>query len=255
MAAKARMFKPNGKPVEASEVFSKIPFFCNTENCDAQMLIVSMGENSAHFRSKSKLDHKFPICIRNDIEFNPDKYNKNLFQLNNFKNKMLNISEKNNIHKGSGGGGSVGTDSRISPDTLKSVYAAYIESLSSGEDTIGDCKYSDFMRCKENYIDFISNPYGFFVVETSYYYAIKNESALLLNVPMFTPKSPAYHVKVHFTDRNDFDRVYKHHEKLKKPYLCIMLIAAEWIPVKDNPKYIAECTITKSSQHAYIALG
>lgn len=254
MAKKARIWKPNGKSVNAGQVYSKIPFYCDTDNCDAPMLIVSMGEDSAHFRSKSKLDHKFPICIRNDIEFDTDKYNKNLFKLNSFKNRMLSISEKPNIHKGSGGGGTVGTGSRIAPDTLKSIYTAYVESLSSGEDTIGDCKYSDFMRCKENYTDFISNPCGFFIVETSYYHKVKDEFAILFNVPMFNLETPTYHVKVNFTNSNDFWRVYEHHKKLKKPYLSIMLIAAEWVAVIGNPDYIAECTVTKSSQHTYITL-
>ena len=42
MAKKARIWKPNGKSVNASDVYSKIPFFCNTENCDAEMVIVSI---------------------------------------------------------------------------------------------------------------------------------------------------------------------------------------------------------------------
>lgn len=254
MAKKARIWKPNGTSVCANEVYSKIPFFCDTDNCDAPMIIISMGENSAHFRSKSKLNHKFPICIRNDIEFDTDKYDKSLFKLDNFKSRMLGFLEKPNIHRGSGGGGSVGKGSRIAPDTLKTIYAAYIDSLSSGEDTIGDCKYSDFMRCKENYTDFVLNPCGFFVVETSYYHKVKAESAFLLNVPMFNSGTFNYHVKVTFTNVNDFWRVYEHHKKLKKSYLSIMLIASEWVPVTGNSDYIAECIITKSSQHAYISL-
>ena len=252
MATKARMWKPNGKTVKARDVYSKIPFYCDTDDCDAPMLIISMGEESAHFRSKSQLAHKFPICLRNDIKFDTDKYNKNLFNLNCFKDKMLDVSEKTNIHKGSGGGGTVGIGSRIAPYTLKSIYAAYVESLSLGEDNIGDCKYSDFMRCKENYMDFIANPCGFFVVETSYYHKVKDEYALLLNVPIFNPKTTNYHVKVNFANTKDFWRVYEHHKKLKKFYLSIMLVAAEWNAVTGNPDYIAECTIIKSTQHTYI---
>ncbi len=110
------------------------------------------------------------------------------------------------------------------------------------------------MRCKENYTDFISNPCGFFIVETSYYHKVKDEFAFLLNVPMFNSKMPTYHVKVNFTNVNDFWRVYEHHKKLKKSYLSIMLIAAEWVAVTNNPDYMAECTISKSSQHTYISL-
>lgn len=252
MAKKARIWKPDGKSITAREVYSKIPFYCDTDNCDAPMLIISMGEDFAHFRSKSQFDHKFSVCLRNDIDFKTDKYNKNLFRLNRFKDKMLGALEKTNIHSGSGGGGTVGTDSRIAPYTLKSIYAAYVESLSSGEETIGDCKYSDFMRCKENYMDFIANPSGFFIVEASYYHKVKDEFALLLNVPMFDSKTPNYHVKVNFTNTEDFWRVYNHHKKLKKSYLSIMLVAAEWISVTGNPDYIAECTIIKSTQHTYI---
>ena len=252
MATRARIWKPDGKSVDAREVYSKIPFFCDIDHCDAPMLIVSMGENSAYFRSKSQLDHKFPICIRNDIKFHSDKYDKDLFKLNSFKNRMLSVSEKTNIHKGSGRGGTVGTGSRIAPDTLKTIYAAYVESISSGEDTIGDCKYSDFMRCKENYKDFIADPSGFFIVETSYYHKVKDEFALLLNVPIFDPKTPTYHVKVNFTNTNDFWSVYNHYKKLKKPYLDIMLVAAEWGVAAKDSEYIAECTVTKSSQHTYI---
>ena len=58
----------------------------------------------------------------------------------------------------------------------------------------------------------------------------------------------------HSLNSNDFWRVYEHHKKLKKPYLSIMLIAAEWVAVIGNPDYIAECTVTKSSQHTYITL-
>ena len=255
MAQKARIWKKNGKSVNASEVYSKIPFFCDTENCGAEMVIVSMGEETAHFRSKSKSDHKFAACIRNDIDFNTDKYNKELFKLDNFKNRILSNSEKVNIHKGAGSGGADGTGSRIAPDTLKSIYAAYLESLSIGDDTIGDCKYSDFMRCKENYIDFVSNPCGFYVVEATYYHKVKDELAFLLNVPMYSPQTQNFHVKVNFTNEDDFWRVYNHHKKLEKAYLSIMLIAAEWKSAEANSDYIAECTVTKSSQHTYIALN
>ena len=252
MAKKARIWSPNGTSKNASEIYSKIPFYCDVDGCDAEMFIVSMGEPSAHFRSKCQLDHKFPICIRNDITYNTDKYDKNLFKIHNFINNILNIPVKPNIHIGSGGGGIVGTGSRIAPYTLKTIYEAYVESLSSGDDTIGDCKYADFMRCKENYMDFVANPCGFFVVETSFYHKVKDEYALLLNVPIFDPKMPNYHVKVNFENTKDFWRVYNHYKKLQKPYLNILLIAAEWVAVKDNSDYIAECTIRKSNQHAYI---
>ena len=53
------------------------------------MVIVSMGEDSAHFRSKSKGAHRFPECIRNDIIFNTDRYSKRLFKLNSFKERVL----------------------------------------------------------------------------------------------------------------------------------------------------------------------
>lgn len=151
---KKHVFGKNGKSVNASEVYSKIPFFCDTENCGAEMVIVSMGEKTAHFRSKSKSDHKFAACIRNDIDFNTDKYNKELFKLDNFKNRILSNSEK-----------------------------------------------------------------------------------------------------VNFTYEDDFWRVYNHHKKLEKAYLSIMLIAAEWKSAEANSDYIAECTVTKSSQHTYIALN
>ena len=254
MAEKARIWKPNLKSVNARDVHRKIPFYCDTDGCNAEMIIVSMGEKTAHFRSKSKQEHRFASCIRNDIEFDTDKYDKSLFNLDAFKRNILSTSEKVNIHNGAGGGGIVGTGSRIAPNTLKSIYAAYIESLSSGEDTIGNCMYSDFMRCKENYTDFISNPCGFFIVETSYYHKVKDEFAFLLNVPMYNPQTQSFHVKVNFTNRNDFWRVYNHHKKLKKAYLSIMLLAAEWKAVKGNADYIAECTLSKSSQHTYISL-
>lgn len=254
MAKKARIGNPNGRSINADEVSEKASFFCDTDDCDAPMMIVSMGGSTAHFRSKSKQDHKFAICIRNDINFNTDRYDKNLFVLEGFKTRILGNIKEVNIHKGSGGGGTVGTGSRIAPDTLKTIYAAYIESLSSGDDTIGDCHFSDFMRCKENYTKFISNPCGFYIVETSYYHKVKGEFAFILNVPVFSPNSPNYHVKVNFTNSADFWRVYNHHKRLNKSYLSIMLIAAEWKAVIDNSDYIAECTVIKSSQHAYIAL-
>lgn len=254
MAKKARILKPNGLSVNARDVHDKGPFYCDTDGCDAEMIIVSMGEETAHFRSKARQDHKFTTCVRNDIEFNTDRYDKNLFDLEQFKRRLLGNSDKVNIHKGSGSGGTVGTGARIAPDTLKSIYAAYLAGISSGDNTIGNAQYSDFMRCKENYTSFISNPCGFYIVETSYYYGVNNEKAIILNVPMFSPGISNYHVKVNFANKDDFDRVYKHHEKLKKSYLSIILIAAEWMAVKNNPDYIAECTITKSSQHAYITL-
>ena len=72
---------------------------------------------------------------------------------------------------------------------------------------------------------------------------------------MYSPQTQNFHVKVNFTNRDDFWRVYKHHKKLKKSYLSIILVAAEWKAVKANPDYIAECTVTKSSQHTYITLN
>ena len=78
------------------------------------MVIVSMGEDSAHFRSKSKGAHRFPECIRNDIIFNTDRYSKRLFKLNSFKERVLSSgSEKINIHHGTCGGGNVGTGSEV----------------------------------------------------------------------------------------------------------------------------------------------
>lgn len=255
MAKKARIGQPNGKTVKADEVHCKAPFFCDTDNCDAPMIIVSMGEKSAYFRSKSISDHKFSICVRNDIEFNADKYDKDLFKLEKFKSMILGSYERPDIHNGSGHGGTVGSGSKIAPDTLKSIYAAYIESLSSGIDIIGNSNFSAFMRCKENYTAFVLNPSGFFVVEGTYYHKVKDEFAILLNVPMFNPrKKQTYHVKVSFKNKNDFWRVFDHHNKLQKSYLSVMLVAAEWVAVTDNLDYFAECTISKSSQHTYISL-
>ena len=78
------------------------------------MVIVSMGEDFAHFRSKSKGAYRFPECIRNDIIFNTDRYSKRLFKLNSFKERVLSSgSEKINIHNGSGGGRNVGTGSKL----------------------------------------------------------------------------------------------------------------------------------------------
>ena len=254
MAKFARIWKPNGKSVLATSVYSKIPFYCNNDNCDAEMVIVSMGEATAHFRSKSASAHKFTSCLRNDINFESDKYDKNLFSFNKFKDKMLNQDEVN-IHEGQGGGGSIGNNKRIAPYTLKSIYAAYLESLVSGDDSFGDSCFSDFMRCKENYLDFISNPDGFYIVEGSYFYKIPNENAFVLNVPMFTPGVTTYHVRVNFANDKDASRFAKHHFKLgKKKYMSIVLIASEWHQVNGSPDYMAECTISKTSQHKYISI-
>lgn len=44
MAPKARILIPDGKTVKASEVYKKVNFYCNTDNCNAPVLIVSMAK-------------------------------------------------------------------------------------------------------------------------------------------------------------------------------------------------------------------
>ncbi len=248
MAKYARELYPNGKTVRATDVYRKTSFYCNNEGCSAEMYIVSMGSPSAHFKSKAKREHRFTKCIRSDVIYNTDKYDNNLFQYDTFKIRMLKSSEKKNHDKHNF---SVGSGSRIAPHTLKSLYASYINSLDSGNDAIGDSNFSHFMCCRENCDIFLSNPNGFFVVETSFYHKVKDELAFILNVPIYEPNRRNAHIKVVFNNETDFCKVYKHYRSLKNYYKSIFLVAGEFKSV-DNQNYIAECTIYKSSQHAYI---
>ena len=253
MASIARMWQPSGKPVDAINVYSKIPFYCDNEGCTAKMTIVSMGNPSAHFRSIRRADHAYAECLRNDVLYDKDTYDNDRFVYDEFKNRIMLGTDSAREHGHIGGrGGKVGTGSRIPPMTLKTIYASYIDALSDPNAPIGDSEFKDFMRCKENYMDFVINPAGFFVVETTFYHKVKDELAFLLNVPMFKKGEKCYHVKVNFSNKADFSRVYKHYLNIKSPYLNIMLVANEWEKVDNNSDYIAECTITKASQHAYI---
>lgn len=257
MAKKARVKTPTGRSIFATDVYSKdVRFYCDTEGCNAEMVIVSMGEATAHFRSKHISDHIALDCIRNDIEFDSDKYDKSLFSLDSFKSKILSSYESVNIHAGHGGGGMVGTGSKIAPNTLKSIYAAYLDSKDSGIDTIGDCKFSDFIRCRENHMDFVANPNGFYVLETSIFRRVEGETSFILNVPPLEAGKhiKPYHVKAIFTNEKDFETVKKHIEKLKHHYFYPMLFATEWKAVFNNPNYIAEGVISKRTQHTYLAL-
>lgn len=253
MAPIARMWNPSGKQVKATDVYSKIPFYCNNEGCTAKMTIVSMGDASAHFRSKRRADHSYAECLREDVVYNKDTYDDDKFLYSEFKERMMRGNDNPREHGHiDGGGGAVGSGSRIPPMTLKTIYASYIDAMSNPSARIGDSSFGEFMRCKENYMDFVMNPEGFYVVETTCFHKVKDELAFLLNIPMYKPGQKCYHVKVNFTNKNDFWNVHKHYKSLRPKYLGIMLVANEWKKVDGNPDYFAECTITKASQHAYI---
>ena len=254
MASMARVGSPSGKRIKAVDVCSKVSFYCDNEGCSARMSIVSMGSPSAHFRSVSRADHAYAECLRNDVLYNKDIYDNKRFKYSDFKERIMHGADSSREHGHvDGKGGRVGSGSRIPPMTLKAVYAAYIDSLSDPNAPIGDSRFQDFMRCKENYADFILNPEGFFVVETTFYHKVKDETAFILNIPMFKKGEVCHHIKASFADKIDFRRVYNHYVNAKPAYLNIMLVANEWVRVEDNPDYIAECTITKSSQHTYIS--
>ena len=254
MASVARMWHPSGKQVDAKSVYSKIPFYCNNEGCTAKMIIVSLGNSSAHFRSFRRADHAYAECLRNDVIYDTDTYDNDKFVYDEFRDRIMRGTNSKREHGHFGGkGGKVGTGSRIPPMTLKAIYASYIDALSNQNTSIGDSEYKVFMRCKENYMDFVMNPEGFFVVETTFFHKVKDELAFILNVPMYKNGEKCFHVKVNFRDKADFWRVYKHYINTKPAYLNIMLVANEWKKVDNNSDYFAECTITKSSQHAYIS--
>lgn len=254
MANKARIEYSEGKLIYATDVTDKNKhYYCNTKGCTAEMIIVSMGNADAHFRSKHVKDHKYSDCVRNSIVFNPDKYDKNLFSLNSFKSRILGLTQSLNIHRGKGGGGKIGSSSKIAPNTLKSIYAAYLSSLESEDDTFGDCKFSDFMRCKENYKDFVANPDGFYIVEGTYYFADTDKGYLLINIPDFVYGVTTAHARVNFSNLHELERLNNYICSLDKKYHCKILVAAEWTKTTVSAKYMAECMVTKRTQ--YLCLG
>ena len=213
------------------------------------MHIVSMGDQRAHFRSSSIDEHRYSYCLRQDIAFNPDEYDENQFHINKFIKTILSGTTKASIHNHDNGrGGSVGTGSRICINTLKGFYAAYLHYGINGK--YGDCYISDFLCGYDNYATCKRGFTGFKVVEATYFYAIKEESAIVFNFPSYDSEHSS-HIKAIFTDNGDRMSVIKHCKAIKRFWMRPILIAGDWKTSNDE-SVIAECVINKRTQHAYI---
>ena len=250
MASIARLGHPDGQPVFAKDVFSRRPpFFCINDGCSARMYIVSMGESRAHFRSASIDDHNYSYCLRQDITFNPDEYDETLFHINDFIKTILAGITKASIHNhNNGGGGSVGTGNRVCINTLKGFYSAYLHYGIHGK--YGDCLIGDYLCGYDNYETYKNGFTGFKVVEATYYYAIKEEKAIVFNFPSYDSEHSS-HIKVIFIDDKDRMSIVKHCKAIKRFWMRPILIAGDW-KTSSNKDIIAECVVNKRTQHAYI---
>ena len=127
MAKYARLGFPGGTRKAASEIFSRnAKLYCDNDGCSAPMVIVSMSEDSAHFRSKKRSDHRYPICLRSDVVFNPDDYDEGLFDIGSFASSVLSGGTPRGPY-GGGGGGSVGRGRSIAIGTIRQLYAAMLD--------------------------------------------------------------------------------------------------------------------------------
>lgn len=248
MASEANRNHPDGPPTSARDVYSrKAKFFCKQPGCSARMLIVSMGEDNAYFRSANIEEHEFPYCLRRDIIFHPDDYNEELFRINEFINTILSGKTAPDIHHGHGGGGVVGGNRDIPISTLKGFYAACLHAGIDGR--YGDCNVADVLCGFDNFAECRNGFTGFKVVELTYYYAIKDECAIVFNFPFYQGASIP-HVKVFFENDQDRLRIVSHYKKLKRFWIDPIVIAGNWEESSD-PDFIAVCTVRKKTQHVY----
>ncbi len=252
MASKARLNYPNGGLIAASEAFrGGASFYCQFDGCNAEMILVSSGDTRAHFRSKHQTDHRFSYCLRQDIVFDSDRYDPNLFHIQNLINNLMNGVENANIHgHNHHGGGVVGYGHRIPVNTLKAFYGAYLSVGING--TYGDCCMNDYICGYDNYHLFENGIEGFKVVELTYYYAVPEDHAIVFNFPAYdmNRETPLY-VKVFFDDERDRFDMVKHCKKLSCPWFKTLVIADDWTPVA-NEKWMATCTVHHRTQHVYI---
>lgn len=262
MATHAALGYPNGKIVSAISLHLSIAdrqtmqFFCCTNGCSAPMFLVSAGDHRrAHFSSYSRKDHRFTECLRNDISFNPDQYAESLFHIAAFQEGILSSKSSPNPHNRLKQAGSasdmqetIGSGIKISVHTLSAFYAAFLHVGING--IYGDCKMSDYICGFDNYSDCKDGFFGFKIVELTYYRAIPQERAIVFNFPSFRTNNEYRLVKVYFDDEKDRLRIIRHFQQIRKKWLEPIVIAAKW-SLSRNPDYISECTISKSTQHAY----
>ncbi len=255
MANTARINTPNGQQVTIGrDIFDRSAnFFCQYLGCGARMHVVNAYNPHEHFRSYRIDDHAFSYCVRNDLEFHPDRYDQNLFRINDFMNRFLHDpAEPADIRRGSHSSGAIGNNQNIPIRTLKTLYMAMVHAGVHG--TYGDMTVNDYLCCHENYAQYQTGFTGFKIVELTYAHKVQGIGVrdVVFNYP-YRDNQHQTQVLVHFNKEDDFWNVYNHYKQMinSSTNLNPLIIGAVWQPSRD-PAYIAACEINYSRQHVYL---
>lgn len=259
MPNKANYLYPNGRLIYAEKVslaMNKGPFYCCTNGCCAQMILVN-GANSeqAYFRSKSKSDHISRECIKNALVFNESHYNEALYN-NDFAFKSIlglthTNKDKAGVKRGRTGTrtGTMGGSKNLRIHTLPTLVNMCVNK--SKQDTYNGVTIGDILADKENYDRYKAGIRGYKVVEVSYYKKVYQETALLFNYPADN-KGLSSWVKVIFPPEQEqlfWDQYTKCKSDLS--HSKVLYIAGDWhecsTPDGDKLPH-SECLISSRNQ-------
>lgn len=251
MPRKAYMNNKNGNPVDANDVAvheRNNTFFCCTENCNAEMILVAPGTGDAYFRSKHKLDHISNKCIKNLILFNESSYRESRFNMDFAFESMLGLNHTiQGVDRGTTGTrqGAKGGSDRLRIHTLPALYAMCLSRGKNG--TYNEVSINDILADDENVDKYSQELKGYHIVETSKYYKVEGEYAFIMNYP--AGKFGENHVKIIFENKKMF---WKQYEKLKDSnHMEPVIIAGDWEPTPNETDYHSQCVIHRERQIYY----
>lgn len=249
MPFSANIYTPSGEEKDARKLTLSEhhkPFYCCTENCCAEMIPVNPGDaNRGYFRSKKKLDHISSSCFKSSVTFDQSKYDESVFSLDFAFESMIGLSHQNPpINRGNRGTrqGHVG-GGRLNRVRTIGVLYAMCRTLGKNA-TYNECSINDILADDENYSQYCTGINGYKLVETSYYYYLKNELAYIMNYPADYYGKNSW-VKIKFENEKLF---WKYYNKLiDSHHVEPIIIAGDWEQV-NNPRYHSQCIIHSSRQ-------
>lgn len=234
MPNKANFLVPSGNPVFAKDVLlsqRKGPFFCCTNGCNAQMVLVNGGDpERAYFRSKDTGEHLNKNCIKNALVFIESDYNENLYD-NNFTFESIlgmNHNDMPAVQRGTSGAraGVVGGSRNLRIHTVAKLVAMCLNRRKKG--AYNGVPIDDILADEDNYERYRAGIRGYKVVEVSFYKKVYNECALLFNYPADNRGKSSW-VKVVFPpEMADF--FWQQYRKCKsdKSHSEVLYIAGDW---------------------------
>lgn len=255
MAKEAIMEYPDGHVVkiEACDVTlgqMNNKFSCATPNCNVKMFLVNDGDiERAYFRSKDHPHHISLQCTKSSITFFDLKYDESKFDKDSLFEHILGLKNTKKVHRDTikKNKSIVGENKHLSIRSLGTLYQMCMTRKKT--DHYNHVLIDDILADDENFDHYFLNITGYKLVETSFFhieYDInKNKYEMYMNYPCNNIGKNSW-VKLIFTDKKMFFDYYKKFKDTK--HIEPIIIAGDWINVKNDPKCFASCIINKTSQ-------